>query len=375
MKLIQNDFGGTDTEFRRIFQEIGTSLYETLLGSFQKSISDTLIIIPDGKLSYLPFEALPTEDLGSYDVDESFAYAIYDHSISYSHTACLLGDDTEKLSPSLWGDEVLGIAPSFAPLSEGDLKNGDKSFLFHELFASVSELFYSKGRVDELPNREELQSIGRSIRLKAFIGKEALLGRFLNEVDKFPLIHLSTHGSYNDQDPNKNFLQFTPVIDSINNEFLLTRMLFGISMNAHCVVMSACQTQQGQINRGEGLMSMAYAFSYAGSKSTVATLWTIRFEENAKIMSDFYKNIKQGMKKADALRKAKIDYIASEKGQYHPYYWAAPILTGDPSAVYSSTKEGTYFIYLLLLSVFTFWVVKYLKKRGNLSPFYPKVSP
>jgi CHAT domain-containing protein len=103
------------------------------------------------------------------------------------------------------------------------------------------------------------------------------------------------------------------------------------SFPADLVVLSACETGLGKVVRGEGLMSLARAFSYAGARSLVTSLWNINDQSGQQLMAEFYKHLNEGLPKDEALRQAKLSYLANapDNARAHPRYWAAFIPTGN----------------------------------------------
>lgn len=102
------------------------------------------------------------------------------------------------------------------------------------------------------------------------------------------------------------------------------------------VVLPACETGIGKLQKGEGIISLARAFAYAGAKSIFTTLWQVSDEKTKSLMVSFYRNLKQGETKGAALRKAKLEYLDGNKGKgeaTHPFFWAGLIGIGDMSAV------------------------------------------
>ena len=95
------------------------------------------------------------------------------------------------------------------------------------------------------------------------------------------------------------------------------------------VILSACNTAMGE-GGGEVkyVASLAEAFWLAGSRSVVASLWAVNDESTSLLMTEFYKQLKEGEGKAEALRNAQMTVRQNPKFQ-HPYYWAGFILFGD----------------------------------------------
>ena len=103
------------------------------------------------------------------------------------------------------------------------------------------------------------------------------------------------------------------VNDSIeDNNRLYVRELYNMELNADMAVLSACETGLGELKRGEGIIGLARAFTYAGAKSTINSLWSVDDAKTKKIMELFYTNIKDGMAKDEALHKAKLTYLEDD---------------------------------------------------------------
>ena len=120
-----------------------------------------------------------------------------------------------------------------------------------------------------------------------------------------------------------------------------------MQLNADLAVLSACNTGYGKLSRGEGVMSLARAFTYAGVPATVTSLWKVPDLTTREIMVDFYKNLKQGMSKDAALRQAKLTYLknAPESIAANPFFWAGFVPMGNMEAM--DMTEST------LLSIFS----------------------
>ena len=97
-------------------------------------------------------------------------------------------------------------------------------------------------------------------------------------------------------------------------------------------MLSACETGIGKLQRGEGIISLARAFAYAGAKSIFTTLWKVDDEKTKDLVIDFYKYLKVGKAKDEALHLAKLDFLKKNKGKgaaNHPFFWAGMIGIGD----------------------------------------------
>ncbi|NJN33141.1 MAG: CHAT domain-containing protein [Saprospiraceae bacterium] len=118
---------------------------------------------------------------------------------------------------------------------------------------------------------------------------------------------------------------------------LYTREIYNLQLNADMVVLSACQTGIGRLKRGEGIISLARAFTLAGAQSIVPTLWSVTDGSTKDVMIEFYKAFKMGKAKDDALWFAKKRLSSSKRGKYrraHPYFWSGIVLIGNTDPIF-----------------------------------------
>jgi CHAT domain-containing protein len=117
----------------------------------------------------------------------------------------------------------------------------------------------------------------------------------------------------------------------VENELLYVRDLYNLELNADLVVLSACETGLGRLRRGEGIISLARAFAYAGARAIVTTLWSVDDEKAKDLMLDFHGHLKRGEPVDAALRRAKLDYLQRRPGpaEAHPFFWAGFAPIGD----------------------------------------------
>ena len=107
--------------------------------------------------------------------------------------------------------------------------------------------------------------------------------------------------------------------------FLTLSEVLGMKLDAEMAVLSACVTGKGKIMEGEGVSNFARAFQYAGARSVVVSLWKVASKETVEYMTTFYRHLKEGEKKAEALALARKEV----KSKYpNPFYWAPFVLYG-----------------------------------------------
>jgi CHAT domain-containing protein len=130
-----------------------------------------------------------------------------------------------------------------------------------------------------------------------------------------------------ENDYNQSSLVFT------NNQKVFFNELYQLNFPAKMVVLSACDTGNGNLKSGEGIMSLSRALTYAGVQSSVYSLWQVPDKETSEIIVSFYKNLKEGQPKDKALANAKKQFLANNPMKQHPFYWAGFVVNGDVSPI------------------------------------------
>lgn len=302
---------------RTKFNNIAFQLYSKLLQPKNINLNyKDIIILPDGNLHNIPFEALTTSK-------SSLDYLIYKHNISYSYSMSFL--EHNKSIKRITKNNFIGFAPqNFDSL---DLSSLDNSILEINTISSITNgAVYTNGA--------------------------ATKSSFLKNTNETKIIHLATHADAKDN----------PWI-AFNDSRLSLQELYTFKNNAELTVLSSCDTSLGEIATGEGVMSLARGFFYSGSNSVVASLWNVNDKSTSFLMKDFYKNLKNRESKSKALRTAKLNYIDSHSlSETSPYYWSSFILLGDTDVINLESDFTTlhYIIlgFILLLSIFLFFRFK-----------------
>ncbi|MEL6720057.1 MAG: CHAT domain-containing protein, partial [Bacteroidota bacterium] len=303
-------------------------LYDLLIVPLQ--LKEKLIIIPDGLLGCLPFDALLTESLSDYKTPyKRYPFLIKEHQISYLNSVNVqYYNDTRKNTNN---NKILAFAPSFS----SPVTYNDKG-----IRGGLGQLKY---------NVPESKIAVNIIGGKLFEAQEAVKANFLKYAPDYSILHLSTHGKANDQVGDASFLAFTEIPDSTDaNERLFVRELYNLDLKAELVVLSACETGIGELQQGEGIVSLARGFAYAGVKSLITTLWSVDDEQTQNIITKFYKNIKKRQSKDLALRQAKLDYIQESPNiKAHPFYWAAYTPIGDMNPIRTRNSKLLWMVGLI----------------------------
>ena len=123
-----------------------------------------------------------------------------------------------------------------------------------------------------------------------------------------------------------------------------------MKMNAQMAVLSSCSSGFGKMKKGEGMMSLARGFIYAGCPSIVMTLWQVTDKSSSEMMTSFYKYLKKGRSKQEAMRLAKIDFLSkADDLTSNPYFWSGFVVLGDNSPIYRKTG---YIYWIAIIAVF-----------------------
>lgn len=328
-------------------------LYSKLILPSESLLQDKkLIIIPDGKLSYLPFEVLLTEKVMPDEGYRALPYLVRAHQVNYQFSATLM-QEQRKQKETHEAVNYLAFAPEFnqaTPL----LASANESLLLSQdtVRGALAEL---KGTA------REVKAIDRWMKGSYYEGGEADEATFKQEASKYQILHLATHAIVDDQYPMNSRLLFTPSSSSEEDGNLYAWELYGLQLDAKMVVLSACNTGYGKIQRGEGVMSLGRAFAYAGCPSVVMSLWPAQDRATADLMEAFYEEIANGQDKDVAMQNAKLRYLNEANELFaHPFYWAGFIVQGDTQSLESS-KPWLSYIWIsgiMMVLLLCLWAMK-----------------
>lgn len=309
------------------FMEPARQLHQKLLGEVEFS-AKKLLIIPDGLLSYLPFEVLLTSEVEEVASFRMLPYLTKTHQINYQYSATLMQEQRQR-SRETAEMNYLAFAPDF---------NQPLNILASAETNGLAPEDTVRGQLSELRGtRREVQEIDRWMSGKFFEGEQASEENFKELSGRYKVLHLATHAIVDDQYPMNSRLLFTPSADSLEDGNLYAWELYGLQLEADMVVLSACNTGYGKIQRGEGVMSLGRAFAYAGCPSVVMSLWPAQDQATADLMGYFYEAIADGMEKDEAMQAARLRYLEEADDLLsHPFYWAGFVVQGEPDALTSS---------------------------------------
>ncbi|MFT5765779.1 MAG: tetratricopeptide (TPR) repeat protein, partial [Saprospiraceae bacterium] len=243
-------------------------LYNKLIAPVADKLTEDLIIIPDGILGYVPFEALLTSAPPREGAFRAYPFLLKKHQISYCYSATLLQEMRQKQHRKKPTDQLLAMAPFF----QNDVDELIAKIDTTDLLASVS-LRDSLGALQG--SGEEIARINKLWEGTSVYGTDASLAAFQQQAADYQILHLSTHGKADDRVGDYAYLAFGVTDEKGTFDKLYARDLYNYSLNADMVVLSACETGIGKLQKGEGIVSLARAFAYAGAKSIFNTLWKV----------------------------------------------------------------------------------------------------
>lgn len=289
-----------DLESKKLYQMLVAPLEATLTGKKR------LMIVPDGVLSYLPFEVL-----------QSKSRLIERFSISYAPSASAVEGLRERnLNRKQPERSLLAFADPALVGSQG--ASAERGFSYQSLPQARLEV-------------AGIQSLFPAAATSVFVGKEAQEQKVKTaRLEDFRFVHFAAHGYFDEERPARSGIVLAQDGESGNDGFLQAAEVMRLRLNADLVTLSSCDSGLGKLLDGEGVMGLSRAFFYAGAQSLVVSLWKVNDAATSELMKRFYANLKAGLPRDEALRQAKLALMKSGNAAWrHPYFWAAFVFVGD----------------------------------------------
>lgn len=284
------------------YQAISHDLFESLFPNKIKSHIKRIIIIPEAELGVIPFEALTVSLTESEDFKD-FHYMIKKFALSYDYSATL----RSNISKVNTYQKTLVIAP--VNFNDSEINSLPAS---EEEANVISDLFESNDYNNvKLTFNEATESNFR---------KQYTTG--------YDFIHLATHGLVNPQNPDLSAIYLNSENSGSNDGRLYVGEIYNLNLKSNLLCLSACETGIGKYSKGEGILGLGRAFSYAGANQIMVSLWKVSDNSTSTLMQNFYKN---SLKNKDrdyvtGLQAAKTTMINSPNS--NPFYWAPFVLWG-----------------------------------------------
>jgi CHAT domain-containing protein len=267
-----------------------------------------LIVVPDGPLWDVPFQAL---------ADAAGRYLIESAAVSYAPSLTVLretlGRPANRSGRTLlaMGKADFGAqgGPAAAPLMSSGL--------------------------GPLPEAErQIRLIGSLYgpdRASIFLGPDAREDRFKAAAPGRSVVHLATHGVLEESSPLYSHVVLSPGPSGSSEDGLLEAWeVLELKLDAELVVLSACETGRGRIAPGEGIVGTMWAFFVAGSRALLVSQWRVESASTTELMTAFHRGLAGGSDtKAAHLRQASLALLRQHR-YAHPFYWAGFVLVGNP---------------------------------------------
>ncbi|WP_121971039.1 CHAT domain-containing protein [Leptolyngbya sp. BC1307] len=300
----QQDLSSTVGELKRMLstdvldaRPSAGQLYDWLIRPLEETLSDrqieNIIYLPDGVLRYVPIAAL-------YDGEQWLAQKYQSHNI----TAAAIDDLTAKPDSAL---SVLAGAFT-ADIPAYQVEVGEQRYLYEGLPAAKQEI---ENLAAVIPNTV------------ALLDHDFSPGSTLSAVGDQRIVHLATHAKFVPGQPEESFVLFgdgsTVDMQGIGQWQL---------PNVDLVVFSACQTAVSLAGSGQEILGLGFQVQQTGAGAAIASLWSVNDTATAALMNQFYLALSEGHTKAEALQRAQMTLMASDRFS-HPHDWAAFILIGN----------------------------------------------
>lgn len=317
-------------------------MYDSLyLKKLIPSGTKLLVVSPDGSLNNIPFEILLQSAADTQKLDfSSLDYLIKSYAIQYTYSATLLEQNMRKNTDN--GGLIAGFAASYGQLSSEQIAALPRNQQQKELRYALADL---PGAKNEL---RELQKLYAGDYFFDSLASEQQFKQL--KFKDYSIIHFAMHGLMDKENALSSSLAFTEQGDTSEDNFLYLHEISFMNIPAELIVLSACETGYGKYNSGEGVLSLARSFMYAGVPSIVMTLWEVNDASTSQIMASFYQHLAAGKNKAEALQQAKLQYLSIAKSTAaHPAFWSPFVQLGDsrPIAIGKDNRTGKTIWYIV----------------------------
>lgn len=382
----ENDYQTNVAAADNDYFEKASNLSRMLLGPVSEKLgSRRLVVVADGALQYIPFDALPAPFvLPTGPAEASTSFLIATNEVVMLPSASTLIAIRSAQNHKTSSDKLVAI------IADPVFSSSDK-----RVSQDPSRPALAKTAADQDPDQAEQPAV-KNLRLArlAHASEEAdaistaapwgttLVAKGFDasreivmspEVSRAQIVHFATHGFLDTEHPELSaiVLTMTDRNGARTDGLMPLPDIYTLDLSAELIVLSACQTGLGKDIKGEGLVGLTHSFMSAGAKSVVASLWKVDDRASAALMGDFYENMLQkGMTPAAALRSAKLKMM-SEKQWSAPYYWAGFVLQGEYTnriAVdhYGWLRSGLILLSILILLAATLFIFQ--KQRRRLRP-------
>lgn len=330
LTCLQDGNPGSIQSFER-YSNLASTLYDSL---YYNSIDDrkrnfkTVIIIPDGRISFVPFEALITNAQPNPELKEA-QFLIYEKSIRYAFSGSVLHAQKELFGRTREKIKLLGVFPDGTlPIKEID-----------EMIDSLRSL-----------SNIQFEPLVGPIKVSDFKDK--------CQSQQWDVIFIFSHAEAKGLVPRICF----------SGDTLFLREVFNLDLaGSPSVILAACQSGMGEEETGEGIYSLATAFSYSGAPNLISSVWNANQYIALKIFKYYFSYLNSGVGSSQSLHRAKLDYLQEMNEQNymatHPSFWSNLFFMGFDDLSFNHEPTNTsFYMPILLLVLFIFMIFIIIKK-------------
>ncbi len=274
-------------------------LYQSVLAPAMPHLNDEvekLILIPDGRLNYVTFEALLT-DTTTIQNWQTLHYLIDDYTVNYMYS-CNSAHSTRQIKYAEEDPYFLGVAPTFGAV-------------------------HATPQLAALPDTdEEVQAIRELYRGSVLLDSDATRQQLMDRASGADIIHIASHATQGEGE-GKIYLY--------GGDVMTQKDIQALSWSARQVILSACEAGTGELSKGEGVLSLGWSFAYKGVPSIVMSQWAVSSASTTKLMVNYHEKLHEKLPADQALRQAKLEFRNNARAMIkaHPYHWAAFIHVGN----------------------------------------------
>jgi CHAT domain-containing protein/tetratricopeptide (TPR) repeat protein len=327
------------------YNDAAYSLYNILLKGVLDQLPPTinrLILIPEGVLSTIPFEALNTKHIAESDGSfNTLPYVLKKYNLHYGYSSGLLLKNKERQQQLPTNSQCLAFAPPYQ--SDDILVSND---------VRANQVRNGINSLNHTP--KEINDIQQYFSGYFDASVKATKAQFLEKAPNYGLLHLAMHGEADFNHNKFGHLIFTNTSSDKQADYLLYHYeIANLKFDAQLAVLSACETGVGKYEAGEGVFSLARSFMYAGVPSIVMSLWKVNDQSTSWLMPAFYKHLSTGQAKDEALRQAKMEFLLEADPLFHhPFYWSGFVVLGDPQPL-----KHSFSVWPILLGIGTLLIL------------------
>ena len=320
------------------------ALYEAVYAPVAERLPDNrpLTVVPDGPLFRVPFSMLVGAMPGGRFAPAEARYVVHERATSVSLATSLVADTATGASWSTFDPEVAAYGVTdYGGRDDADTAQAP-SPSFRSVLPNVS--LNAPSQIPSLPGVErELRSLESTVGgVRVALNDDATESHLRHDIRRAGVLHVAAHAVVNPSSPFQNALLLHPdsSSDAPSSDGVLHLHELRGRTDIPLVVLSACNTARGPLRGGEGMEGLQYAFRAMGTRSTLSTLWAVSDDASVTLMTSFYRHLRTGVSKDQALRQAQLDYLRAHPNQASPFFWAAPALYGSTAPVPLQTPSA-----------------------------------